>query len=304
MKLKDAKTTIKKLPFATFRGDAVYMFARGHEITHFELHHNNRVTTAYVDNGKILPAFRLLEAMVLVRCGILLQAMVNTTGPVKHSVNNSTLSVIKDWLLGHKQKMFDPFFRIFGREFHKQSLEPHKRKTTVGAKAEDKRIAAMVKSLAANALFKMLFKDSRKEHLVKGTYCGVKVHGTLDINKQRTKQGGDPKTTATTSEAKFIESVIKYGYPRQGVLYSAIAKLNEFYFFGIGKKYPYPVWVFDLNNPKHKSVVRYYTEELIFLLYFFKHYGVPIDKDGKSIAVDKSATQKSVSRSKDGKKRK
>lgn len=218
------------------------------------------------------------------------------TGPLKHSVNNSTLAVIKDWLLGLKPKTWDPRFRIYGRVFHTTSLEP-KKKSESGklTRIELHQIGLMANNLSRHVLFAMLMKDSRKEILCRGKVETVAVHGTLDIWKKKTLQAGDPKTTATTSEKAFIESVYKYGYFRQGILYCLITGAKEFYFFGVRKSYPYTIWVVALHATKHKAVFDYYYNELLFLLYIYKHYGTPVDERGKSLAADKSSARKSKS---------
>jgi hypothetical protein len=208
------------------------------------------------------------------------------TGPLKLSVNNSTLSVIKDWLLGIKPKSFDPYFRKFGREFHSHSLEFKKIKGLT--KPEALKVVNMGKNLSRHPIFAALMVKSKKEILCKGFVATVRVHGTLDIWKACTKQAGDPKTTSTINEQSFIASCYKYGYLRQGILYCLITGAKEFYFFGVQKKYPYRVYVLDLHAVKHNIEYDYYYNELMFLLYVYKNYGLPII-GGKKAAINQKA---------------
>jgi hypothetical protein len=204
-------------------------------------------------------------------------------------VNNSTLSVIKDWLLGIKPKSFDPYFRKFGREFHSHSLEFKKIKGLT--KPEALKVVNMGKNLSRHPIFAALMVKSKKEILCKGFVATVRVHGTLDIWKACTKQAGDPKTTSTINEQSFIESrVTNMAICDRGFLYCLITGAKEFYFFGVQKKYPYTVYMcLDLTRGEAHSIeYDYYYNELMFLLYVYKNYGLPII-GGKKAAINQKA---------------
>lgn len=198
-----------------------------------------------------------------------------TTGPLPLRVNNSTLSVIKFFLFGYVPAGFDQRFQLFGREFHKRSLEPHKKQKRL-TPDEEKRVRAMVKNLQSNPVFKKYFPGSRKEHLIDTeSIMGVPVKGTLDVNHQTLRVGCDPKSTSCRTRAEFVRSCFEYAYPRQDWIYCQIAKLVEFIFFGVQKFPPHAVWPISFHSKEYKEEYDYFRQEALFLLYFYKHYGVP-----------------------------
>ncbi len=198
-----------------------------------------------------------------------------TSGPLSFRVNNSTLTLIKYFLFGYVPTTFDPRYQLFGREFHKRSLEPQKKKKAL-EKEEEQRIKIMVTNLAQNPVFKKYFANSKKEHLIDTeSIMGIPVQGTLDINHQGLKVGCDPKTTSCRSKEEFIRAAIEYGYPRQDWIYCQIAKLNYFIFFGVQKQKPHAIWPVSFHDPQFKEEYNYFKQEALFLLYFYKHYGLP-----------------------------
>jgi len=198
-----------------------------------------------------------------------------TTGPLSLRVNNSTLTVIKYFLLGYAPIFFDPRYQFFGREFHKRSLEAHKKKKRMTAEEETK-LFPMVRNLLANPIFKKYFAEAKKEHLIDTeSIMGIPVQGTLDVNNQKYKVGCDPKTTSCRTREEFIRAAIEYGYPRQDWMYCKMAKLKEFIFFGVQKNPPYAIWPVSFHDKQFKEEYEYFHQEALFLLYFFKHYGLP-----------------------------
>ncbi len=196
------------------------------------------------------------------------------TGPLSLRVNNSTLSVIKYFLFGYLPTSFDPRYQLFGREFHKRSLEQQKRKKKL-TPDEEKRLKVMVRNLLANPVFKKYY-DAKREHLIDTeSITGIPVQGTLDVNNQKFKVGCDPKTTSCKSREDFIKSCLEYGYPRQDWVYCQIAKLDYFIFFGVQKFPPHSIFVVSFHDKQFKEEYHYFKQEAIFLLYFFKHYGIP-----------------------------
>jgi hypothetical protein len=192
-------------------------------------------------------------------------------GATKERINNSSLSTIKSWLVSAPIKVFAKHYQLFGREFHKRCLEPHKRKKKLSA-AEEKQLSHMIPKLLAHPVFKSLMQDSKKEELVVGVIEGVEVQGTLDILKGSI--GGDPKTTSTPSLSAFIRSMISYDYHRQAWIYSTIAKLKEFYFFPSQKLPPYAADVVDAFADR--EAMKYAEAEARFLLSFYRVYGLPV----------------------------
>lgn len=198
-----------------------------------------------------------------------------TTGPLPLRVNNSTLSVIKYFLFGYVPTGFDQRFQLFGREFHKRALEPHKKQKRLTSD-EEKRLKPMIKNLHANPVFKKYFVGSKKEHLIDTkSINGIPVQGTLDVNHQALKVGCDPKTTSSRTRAEFINSCIEYAYLRQDWIYCQIAELDEFIFFGVQKYPPHAVWPVSFHDKQYKQDYEYFKQEALFLLHFYKHYGVP-----------------------------
>lgn len=198
-----------------------------------------------------------------------------TTGPLSLRINNSSLTVIKYFLLGYKPSLFDQRFQLFGREFHKRSLEPKKRQKKL-TPDEEGRLKVMVANLQANPVFAKYFAASLKEHLIDSTSInGIPVQGTLDINHQGFKVGCDPKTTSCSNREEFIKSCIEYGYPRQDWMYCQMAGLKYFIFFGVQKFPPHAIWPVSFHDKQFKEEYEYFKQEAIFLLYFFKHYGTP-----------------------------
>lgn len=196
-----------------------------------------------------------------------------TTGPSSLRINNSSLSALKKWMLGQPQFNIPPRYLLFGREFHKRCLEPHKRKKIL-TKEEEYDLKKMVDSLCNHYLFRELAKGAKMEHLIQTeSINGVKVRGTLDINNQHLLAGGDPKTTSTRSRSAFIKSCFEYDYPRQAWFYKQLAGLDEFFFLGIQKKAPYGVFVMDMSDYKREMKEAQYEAE--FLLEFYRVNGLP-----------------------------
>lgn len=140
---------------------------------------------------------------------------------------------------------------------------------------EEKRMRVMVKNLLANPVFKKYY-DGKREHLIDTeSILGIPVQGTLDVNNQVHKVGCDPKTTSCRSREEFIKSCIEYAYPRQDWMYCQIAKLDYFIFFGVQKFPPHAVWPVSFHEKQFKDEYEYFKQEALFLLYIFKHYGLP-----------------------------
>lgn len=196
-----------------------------------------------------------------------------TTGPSHLRINNSTLSRLKSWLLGHESYSIPPRYLIFGREYHKRLLEPHKRKKKL-TKEEEYALCRMIESMEANSIYRQLKKGALFEHLIDTeSLCGVPVRGTLDICNHKLSAEGDPKTTSVRSRAAFIEAAMDYNYPRQRVFYQGIAKLGNSFLLGIQKKPPFQVFPVDMND--YKKEMQAAKFEMEFLLEFYRVNGLP-----------------------------
>lgn len=189
------------------------------------------------------------------------------------AINNSGLSLLKARLLGQADKPVDKSFFLVGSEVHKRALEPNKRHKRF-IKADELKIRGMVKALLDNTYFVSLLVGAIVEKKLKGLVMGVKMHGTLDIN--RVHDLGliaDIKTTSGKTQADCIKSCILYGYFRQAIVYMTLADAKDFVFIFVTKSTPHKIFFVKVSDyPKEMEAAR---EELKFLLHFWSTYGMP-----------------------------
>lgn len=192
------------------------------------------------------------------------------------AINNSGLSLLKARLLGFAEKEKDAAFFAVGSEVHKRVLEP-KKKPIPFAAGQEKVIRGMVGALLSNAFLVRLLVGAVVEKKLKGEVMGVKMHGTLDINRAHDLDLiGDIKTTSARTKTECIKSCIKYGYFRQAIVYMTLAGARNFVFIFVTKATPHKVFLIDVNDyGKEMAAAR---EELRFLLHFWKTYGMPNPK--------------------------
>ena len=182
-------------------------------------------------------------------------------------INNSSLSVIKAFLLGKELNFGKKNYQVVGSETHLRILEPRK-KSTLLPDVDESMVTNMVTAAKNCKSLQELLKNSKREILCHSIINGVKVRGTLDILKG--KKGGDLKTTICGDEIEFYTKAIEYDYPRQAVFYSNMQKLNSFVFYGLQKKYPFQVYTMHMEDfPKEMRAAK---DEMEFLLYFYQKY--------------------------------
>lgn len=191
-------------------------------------------------------------------------------------INNSGLSLLKARLLGFVEKEKSAEFFAVGSEVHKRVLEP-KRRIKRFEKAVELKIVGMVDALKKNAFLMSLLAGAVIEKKLTGEVMGVLMYGTLDINRAHDLDLiGDIKTTSAKTRAECVKSCIKYGYFRQAIVYMTLAKASNFVFVFVTKSVPHRVFLIDVSKyPKEMEAAR---EELRFLLYFWKTYGMPNPK--------------------------
>lgn len=203
-------------------------------------------------------------------------------GPVKDSINNSGLGVIKRLLCGLPPFLGGERFLLFGTEMHTRALMNKKGKGKELWKPFDTAEAVSMEggwdSLKRDSEFQRLKKGAVIEKWIrKDKLFGIHaMHGTLDINNKKLGLVVDLKTTSAETEDEFIDKAIKLGYPRQGVIYENLSGNTASIFIGISKKAPYSTFYFHLND--FQAEKQRAKQEAEFLLSFFHDYGFPVDK--------------------------
>jgi hypothetical protein len=189
------------------------------------------------------------------------------------AINNSGLSLLKSRLLGYVEKVWDSSFFLIGSEVHKRSLEP-KKKHKKFIKADELKIRGMVSALLSNAIFVSLLTGAIVEKKLNGFVMGVKMFGTLDINRVKDKGLiADIKTTSGKTLQDCLKSCKMYGYFRQAIVYMTLAGAKDFIFIFVTKSTPHRIFFINVNDyPKEMEEAR---EELKFLLYFWDKFGMP-----------------------------
>lgn len=200
------------------------------------------------------------------------------TGPLARNTSHSGLSVIFNSICGFAQFSGGEQFLTFGNALHERYLiDSYVRKVTDD---EGKLLLGMITALRKHIIAIALMKDSEREMKIYDRLNGVEVAMILDIKQVKKKTGADLKSSACKTYKEFLESAIKYGYFRQGKTYKLGAKLNHFYFIGVSKFPPHPVFILYVNDYPEEE--QYAEQELKFLLYFYKFYGktqLPIIRD-------------------------
>lgn len=203
------------------------------------------------------------------------------SGPLSKNTSHSGLEVIKKWLIGEPQFRGEELFLAFGLAFHERMCGNYKRKVSeadeilLGDARPSSYRPGMVPNTLKHPIVKRLMLNAIKERKVYVKMNGVKLTMILDLERVR-QTGGDYKTTNCTTLEDFVAKAILFGYPRQGKTYLIGAQVKQFYFIGVSKIKPHDIFIFNLAD--HPEEERYAEQELKFLLYFYKYYGVPIFK--------------------------
>jgi hypothetical protein len=192
------------------------------------------------------------------------------------SINNSRLTDIARLMRGEQLFTGQESYLAVGTEIHKRALEPWKKPTHMGM--YEPIVVGCVRALENTMAFKVhraLAGRKGVERFVHGLVFDQLMHGTIDLCGvfHGGRHGGDIKTTSTTSYTEFIHCMQKYGYWRQALVYMLLDNLDTFVFYAVQKKSPFNVFVVDVSRfPKQMKQAE---EELKFLLYFYKTYGIP-----------------------------
>jgi hypothetical protein len=188
-------------------------------------------------------------------------------------ISNSGLSEIKRILLSGAPYLGDEVHLHLGKEVHLRSLLFRRTKRKFSKKIETD-IKGMCESLAKNSFWKILMQvcEKEKEHIRK--IHGVNVKVILDLKglKAYKRLGADLKTTSCKTKEQFIKTAIeKYDYLRQGWLYKQAEDLDDFYFIGVQKHYPYKVFILDTADyEKEEQAI---AKETLWLIELYKLVG-------------------------------
>jgi len=170
------------------------------------------------------------------------------------AVSNSTLSRLKDELMGKSRKAIGRK-GVFGNAFHERVLEPNSYEPTKYnlRPSEMKRLELMYQAIQKDSLTRKLLAKATGKEVVK-TWIDVATNilckGKLDLVLASFGEVADLKTTAAKSEAEFINTMELYDYDRQGAFYGGGVGAKRFRFIAVQKVEPFNVYhfVFDSNS--------------------------------------------------------
>lgn len=155
--------------------------------------------------------------------------------PSEDFIRNSYLSTVYRAITGQAQFLGKEDFLKFGNELHKRDLQPHLAKDILTEKQEAM-LKSMLQRLADDAQWQNVKRGANLEIVDFVTLYGVRIRGTIDVDQFRVKHGEELKSTSCTSEKQFIEASRKYGYFRQGHVYTKMKNYRSFGFTGIEKR--------------------------------------------------------------------
>lgn len=160
-----------------------------------------------------------------------------------------------------RDKLVPEFFSSpairFGKELHSRFLENKKLETL--SKEEEKHLKAMLIVLENSRVVESLMDGAATEVEFKQLLKGVMVLGYIDIDARKLHIS-DLKTTSTTSLVAFVKSMDFL----QAVLYLAVSGAKDFYYIGINKKPPYPLFIFSAAQyPERLAAARKEMETLL-----------------------------------------
>lgn len=146
---------------------------------------------------------------------------------------------------------------VFGKELHSRHLE--KTQLEKLSAEEEKHLRAMLRVLDESKVVQQLMRGCKTEVEFKQMLLGVMVLGYIDIDS-RPLHVSDLKTTSTTSLAAFVRSMDFL----QAALYLAVSGAKDFYYIGINKKPPYPLFIFSVSQyPDRLKAARKEMETLL-----------------------------------------
>jgi hypothetical protein len=150
-------------------------------------------------------------------------------------------------------------YLTFGKELHSRFLENKKLETM--DEAQEKQVDAMIKSLRAHPVVKLIMKGAKTEVKFHQKLNGVWVLGYIDILNFDI---ADLKTTRLKNFKQFAASMDFL----QAALYLAVTKKKDFHYIGICKEAPYEVIPFSVRQfPDRLEAAK---EELNTLLAYLK----------------------------------
>jgi hypothetical protein len=130
----------------------------------------------------------------------------------------------------------------FGTAFHAIPLEGKKLSSFKLTHEEQVTLKGMLRNLKANLVFQLLMKSASTEVEFKKKILGLVLYGFIDILSK--KGVADLKSTRHTSAKKFIAEMDFL----QAAVYRKVTGLNDFYYIGVSKVFPYEVFVFNVNE--------------------------------------------------------
>jgi hypothetical protein len=162
----------------------------------------------------------------------------------------------------------------FGTQFHQAALEPEKYAAALKVdptySKNRHKIAEMVKACKDNAVLCDLLNSPglvEYVHRFDEARYGLKCKIKMDKFFENLKSILDLKTTAAKTLEEFLESIVKYGYHRQGAFYIDGACADRFIIVGICKTYPHKTFtvILPFDHPlieqgrtEYEELIDYY----------------------------------------------
>jgi hypothetical protein len=148
----------------------------------------------------------------------------------------------------------------FGKQFHQAVLEPEKYsealKTDPSYKKNEHKIKEMVKACMDNSfLCELLSAPGYVEHnhFFKEERYGIDCKIKMDKFIKILRSILDLKSTSAKTLKEFMESIVKFGYHRQGAFYLDGTDATKFILIGVSKTFPHKTF----------TVILPYDHELI-----------------------------------------
>lgn len=163
----------------------------------------------------------------------------------------------------------------FGRQLHQAILEPRKYAMQLACnpdyKANRHKIANMAKAAHGNAILDLYLKDKsaflEMDFFFKEPMYDLECKLRADIRVRRTIL--DIKSTSCDSREAFEETIVPYGYHRQGAFYLSGMDCDRFIIIAISKKHPHKTFSYTMQREhlliaqgtkENEELITYYLE--------------------------------------------
>lgn len=148
----------------------------------------------------------------------------------------------------------------FGKQLHQAAFEPEKYEAGLrddpAYKKNYHKIQAMLKACMDNPMFFELIKSpgfAEYVHFFDEPRYGLKCKIKMDKYLPAVRTILDLKSTAAKTLQEFMDSIIKYGYDRQGAFYLDGTEATKFVIIGVSKTWPHKTF----------TVILFYNHEII-----------------------------------------